>query len=130
VDINVSEKRTVSIFIPTSLRGVTAQKNIVTLKAGSQGVDLQSLNSHRHHNEYNQGLGIKTFSFKAQVVFGLSIFVLVFPNPSVPEVGTGKPPSIGGFCPFVPGGLTISLDTILCSTMASNFNVLRVSGFL
>jgi hypothetical protein len=58
-----------------------------------------------------QGLGLKAFSFKAQVVLGLSIFVLVFPYPVVPEVGIGKQPSVGDFCPVVPGGVTISFDT-------------------
>jgi hypothetical protein len=66
-----------------------------------------------HHNEHNKCLGLKTCSFKAQGVLGLSIFVTVFPYPAVPEVGTGKPASVGGFYPFVPGGLTISFDTIL-----------------
>jgi hypothetical protein len=61
-----------------------------------------------HHNEHNQGLGLKTCSFKAQGVLGLSIFVLVFPYPTIPETGTGKPASVGGFYPFLPGGLTIS----------------------
>jgi hypothetical protein len=63
---------------------------------------------HHHHNESNQGLGLKTCSFKAQCVLGLSIFVLVFPYPVIPEVGTAKPALVGGFYPLVPGGLTIS----------------------
>jgi hypothetical protein len=67
---------------------------------------------HHHHNEHNQDLGLKTCSFKAQGVLGV-ILVLVFPYSAVPKVGTGKPVSVGGFCPFVPGGLTISFDTIL-----------------
>jgi hypothetical protein len=62
---------------------------------------------HHHHHQHNQGLGPKTCSFKAQGVLGLSIFVSVFPYPAVPEVGTGKPASVGGFYPFVPDGLTI-----------------------
>jgi hypothetical protein len=33
----------------------------------------------------------------------------VFPYPAIPEVGTGRPASVGGFYPFVPGGLPISL---------------------
>jgi hypothetical protein len=77
-----------------------------------------------HRNEHNQSLGLKTCSFKAQGVPGLSIVVLVFPYPAVPKVGTGKPASVGGFCPFVPGGLTIYVDTILylllcCSRLIS-----------
>jgi hypothetical protein len=66
-----------------------------------------------HHNEHNQGLGLKTCSFKAQGILGFSIFVLVFPYPAVPEVGTGKPASAGGLYAFVSGRLTISFDTIL-----------------
>jgi hypothetical protein len=66
-----------------------------------------------HHNERKEGLGRKTCSFKAQGVPGIFIFFLVFPYPAVPEVGTGKPALVGGFCPFVPGGLTISFATIL-----------------
>jgi hypothetical protein len=54
-----------------------------------------------------------TFSFKAQGVLGLSVFVLVFPYPAVPEVGTGKTASVGGFYPSVPFGLIISFDTII-----------------
>jgi hypothetical protein len=56
-----------------------------------------------HHHEHNQGLGLKTCSFKGQGVLGLSIFVSVFPYLAVPDVGTGKPASVGDFCPFVPG---------------------------
>jgi hypothetical protein len=66
-----------------------------------------------HQNEHNQGLDLKTCSFKVQGVLGLSIFVLVFPYTAVTEAGTGKPASVGGFYPFVPGGLTISFDTVL-----------------
>jgi hypothetical protein len=66
-----------------------------------------------HHNEHIQGLGLKTCSIKAQGVLGFSIFVSVFPYPAISEVCTGKPASVGGFYPFVPGGLTISFDTIL-----------------
>jgi hypothetical protein len=72
------------------------------------------LNVFHHHNEYNQGVGLETCSIKAQGVLGLSIFVSVFPYPAVPEVGTGKPTLVGGFFPFIPGGITISSDTILC----------------
>jgi hypothetical protein len=64
---------------------------------------------HHYHNEHNQGLCLKV-----QGVLGLSIFVLVFPYPAVHEVGTGKPASVGGYYPFVPGGLTIYFDKILC----------------
>jgi hypothetical protein len=64
---------------------------------------------HHRHTEHNQGVGLKTCFFKAQGVLGLSIFVLVFPYPAVPEIGTGKPASVGGFYPFVPGGLTINM---------------------
>jgi hypothetical protein len=35
-----------------------------------------------HHNGHNQGLGLKTCSFKAQSVLGVSIFVSVFPYPA------------------------------------------------
>jgi hypothetical protein len=69
------------------------------------------LNNH-HHKEHNQGVGLKTCSFKAQGVLGLSIFVSVFPYLAVPEVDTGRPASVGGFCPFVPGSLTVSFDAI------------------
>jgi hypothetical protein len=67
-----------------------------------------------HHHEHNQGLGLKACSFKAEGILGLSIFISVFPYPAVHEVGTGKPASVGGFYPFVPGGLPISFDTVLC----------------
>jgi hypothetical protein len=66
-----------------------------------------------HHDEHNAGLDLSTCSFKAQVVLGLSIFVPVFPYPVFPEVGTGKPASVGGFCPFVPDGITISCDIVV-----------------
>jgi hypothetical protein len=62
-----------------------------------------------HHNEHNQGLGLKTCFFKAQNVPGLFIFFLVFPYPAIPEVGTGKPASVGSFYPFIPDGLIISV---------------------
>jgi hypothetical protein len=39
-----------------------------------------------HHHQHNQGLGLKTRSFKAQGVLGLSIFVSVFPYPAVPRL--------------------------------------------
>jgi hypothetical protein len=55
---------------------------------------------------------------------------LVFPYPAVPEVGTGKPASVGGFYPFVVGGLTISFDTVLyhiSSTMLFTCNPLQWS---
>jgi hypothetical protein len=52
---------------------------------------------HRRQQQHNQGLGLKTCSFKAQCVPGLSIFVSVFPHPIEPEVGTGKPASIHSF---------------------------------
>jgi hypothetical protein len=77
---------------------------------------LTGANRHHHHhhdNEHNQILGLKTWSFKAQGVLGLSIFASVFPYPTVPEVGTGIPTWVGGLYPFVPGGLTISIDTVL-----------------
>jgi hypothetical protein len=45
---------------------------------------------HHNHHKHNQGLGLKTFSFKAQYVLGLSIFVKVFLYPTVPEVGKPK----------------------------------------
>jgi hypothetical protein len=67
---------------------------------------------HHHHNEHGQGLGLKTCSFKAQGVPGPSILLSVFPYPAIPEVGTGRPASVGGFYPFVPSGLPISFDTV------------------
>jgi hypothetical protein len=45
-------------------------------------------NNNYYHNEHNQGLGLKTCSFKAQSVICLSIFVSVFPYPAVSVVGT------------------------------------------
>jgi hypothetical protein len=68
--------------------------------------------SHHHHSEHGQGLRLKTCSFEAQGVPGPSILLLVFPYPAIPEVGTGKPAPVGGFYPFVPGGLPISFDTV------------------
>jgi hypothetical protein len=67
---------------------------------------------HHHHSEHGQGLGLKTCSFEAEVVPGPSILLSVFPYPAIPEVGTGRPASVGGFCPFVPDGLPISFDTV------------------
>jgi hypothetical protein len=49
---------------------------------------------------------------------------MVFPHTAIPEVGSGKPASVGDFCPFVPFGLTISFD------MLFTFNLLLMSGFL
>jgi hypothetical protein len=69
---------------------------------------------HHHHSEHGQGSGLKTCSFEAQGVPGPSILLSVFPSPAIPEVGTGKPASVGGFYPFVPGGLPISFGTVLC----------------
>jgi hypothetical protein len=74
---------------------------------------LKRVHNHHHHNEHKKGLGLKACSFKAQGVVGLSIFVLVFPYPAIPEVGTRKPALVGGFYPFIPSGLTISFGTIL-----------------
>jgi hypothetical protein len=34
-------------------------------------------------------------------------------SPAIPEVGAEKPASVGGFYPFVPGGIAISFDTVL-----------------
>jgi hypothetical protein len=88
--------------------------------SGPEGSSLQHFTCalffihHHHHSEHGQGLGLKTCSFKAQGVHGLSIFVSVFPYPAIPEVGTGRPASVGGFYPFVPGGLPISFDTVWC----------------
>jgi hypothetical protein len=65
-----------------------------------------------HHSEHGQGLGLKTCSFEAQGVPGPSILLSVFPYPAIPEIGTGRPASVGGFYPFVPGGLPISFDTV------------------
>jgi hypothetical protein len=67
---------------------------------------------HHHHSEHGQGLGLKTCSFEAQGVPGPSILLSVFSYPAIPEVGTGRPASVGGFYPFVPGGLPISFDTV------------------
>jgi hypothetical protein len=72
------------------------------------------LTTHHHHSEHGQGLGLKTCSFEAQGVPGPSIFLSVFPYPAIPEVGTGKPATVGGFYPFVPGGLPICSDTVWC----------------
>jgi hypothetical protein len=69
---------------------------------------------YHHHSEHGQGLGLKTCSFEAQGVPGPSILLSVFPYPAIPEVGTGRPASVGGFYPFVPGGLPISFHTVLC----------------
>jgi hypothetical protein len=70
-------------------------------------VNLTAMLSH-HHNKH----GLKTCSFEAQGVPGPSILLSVFPYPAIPEVGTGMPASVGGFYPFVPGGLPISFDTV------------------
>jgi hypothetical protein len=51
---------------------------------------------HHHDSEHGQGLGLKTCSFEAQGVPGPSILLSVFPYPAIPEVGTGKPASVGG----------------------------------
>jgi hypothetical protein len=70
-----------------------------------------------------------TCSFKAKCVLGLSIDT-VFPHPTIPEVGTGKTASVGGFCPFVPGGLTISFDTILYILLCCSLLICyRCQGF-
>jgi hypothetical protein len=61
-----------------------------------------------HHSEHGQGLGLKTCSFEAQGVPGPSILLSVLPYPAIPEVGTGRPASVGGFYPFVSGGLYVS----------------------
>jgi hypothetical protein len=67
---------------------------------------------HHHHSEHGQVLGLKTCSFEAQGVPGPSILLSVFPYPAIPEVGTGRPASVDGFYPFIPGGLPISFDTV------------------
>jgi hypothetical protein len=47
---------------------------------------------HHHHNsEHGQGLGLKTCSFEAQGVPCPSNLLSVFPDPAIPEVGTGSP---------------------------------------
>jgi hypothetical protein len=48
-----------------------------------------------HHSERGQGLGLKTCSFEPQGVPGPSILLSVFPYPAIPEVGTGRPASVG-----------------------------------
>jgi hypothetical protein len=68
--------------------------------------------AHHHHSEHGQGLDLKTCSFEAQGVPGPSILLWVFPYPAIPEVGTGRPASVGGFYPFVPSGLPIYFDTV------------------
>jgi hypothetical protein len=68
----------------------------------------------RHHNEQNQGLGLKNCCFQGQVVLGLSIVVSVFPYIAYPEVVTGKPASVGCFYPHIQGGLTNSSARFLC----------------
>jgi hypothetical protein len=80
---------------------------------------MMTINHHHHHSEYGQGLGLKTCSFEAQGVPGPSILLSVFPYSAIPEIGTGKPASVGGFYPFVQGGLPISF-----------VKMLRISGFL
>jgi hypothetical protein len=87
---------------------------LLEITGQNYGHDNLILNFNNNNNDHNENLGLKTCSFTAQCVLGLSIFVLVFPHPVVPEVGTGKPTSTGGFCIFVPGGLNISFDTVLC----------------
>jgi hypothetical protein len=67
-----------------------------------------------HHSDHGQGLGLRTCSFEAQGVPGPSILLSVFHYPAILEVGTGRLASVGGFYPFVPGGLPISFDTVLC----------------
>jgi hypothetical protein len=74
-----------------------------------------------YHNEH-KGLGLRTCSFKAQGVLGL----FVFQYPAIPEVGTEKPASVGSFYPFIPGGLTISFDSFISSTVLFAFNVTDV----
>jgi hypothetical protein len=73
---------------------------------------IQVNHHHHHHSEHDQGLGLKTCSFEAQGVPGPSVLLSVFPYPAIPEVGTGRPASVGGFYPYVPGGLPISFDTV------------------
>jgi hypothetical protein len=77
---------------------------------------------HHHHSEHDQGLGLKTCSFEAQGVPGPSILLSVFSYPAIPKVGTGRPASVGGFYPFVPGGLPISFDTVLCPSLCCPFS--------
>jgi hypothetical protein len=42
---------------------------------GAQFVSYRNYHHHHHHHEHNSGLGLRTYSFKAQAVLGLSIFV-------------------------------------------------------
>jgi hypothetical protein len=77
-------------------------------------IEKRRIKCNHHYNEHNQGLGLKTCSFKAQGVLGLSTFILVFPYPAIPKVGTEKPALVGSSYPFVPGNLTISFDKVLC----------------
>jgi hypothetical protein len=76
------------------------------------------------YNNEHTGLGLRTCSFKAQGVLGL--FVFVFQYPAIPEFGTEKPASVGSFYPFDPGGLTISFDSFISSTVLFTFNVTDV----
>jgi hypothetical protein len=75
---------------------VCTQLHFNVRKTSESGKGEKVLKYH-YHNEHNQGLGVKTCSFKAQGVLGLSIFVLVSPYPAVPKVGAGKSASVGGF---------------------------------
>jgi hypothetical protein len=96
---------------------VAGKKSKWTANSTNGKHECSSVHHHRHRRrrqqQHNQGLGLKTCSFKAQCVPGLSIFVSVFPHPILPEVGTGKPALVGSFYPFIPGALTTSFDTIL-----------------
>jgi hypothetical protein len=82
------------------------------LSSTSQSTEYRLKLHHHHHSEHGRGLGLKICSFEAQGVPGPSILLSVFPYPAIPEVGTGRPASVSGFYPFVPGGLPISFDTV------------------
>jgi hypothetical protein len=66
---------------------------------------------HNHDlHEHNQRLGPKNSSFKARV-------------PTIPEVGTGKATSAGGFYHFILGGLVNYFRTMLCLLLCCPFLV-------
>jgi hypothetical protein len=48
--------------------------------------------------------------YKYRVIVWTGLNWRMLRSRGVPEVGIGKPASVGGFCPFVLGGLTISFD--------------------
>lgn len=54
---------------------------------------------------------------KYRVIVWTGLNWLMLRSRGVLEVGIGQPASVGGFCPFVVGGLTISFDALYeCGT--------------